>query len=65
MSDDTLSAGDWVRAGSGQVGKIILVSRLSAFVELYDGGAKHTTTFLLSELAKIDPPQEPPVGAAH
>ena len=54
-----------MRAGSGQVGKIILVSRLSAFVELYDGGAKHTTTFLLSELAKIDPPQEPPVGAAH
>ena len=65
MSDETLSAGDWVRAGAGQVGKIVLISRLSAFVEVQQADTKQTATFLLSELEKIDPPPEPPAGGAQ
>jgi hypothetical protein len=56
MSDDSLKTGDWVRADSGQTGKIILISRLSAFVEVHHGEISHTTTFLLSQLTKVDPP---------
>jgi len=56
MSNDSLKIGDWVRAPSGQVGKIILISRLSAFVEVSHGETTRTMTFLLSELTKVDPP---------
>jgi preprotein translocase subunit YajC len=58
MSNDSLKTGDWVRAQSGQVGKIILISRLSAFVEVLEGESKRTVTFLLSELSRVDPPSE-------
>ena len=56
MSDDALKTGDWVRAQSGQTGRIVLISRLSAFVEVRQGETTRTMTFLLSELTKIDPP---------
>ena len=56
MSHDSLKSGDWVRAASGQTGKIILISRLSAFVDVQQGETTRTMTFLLSELTKIDPP---------
>jgi hypothetical protein len=56
MSSDSLKAGDWVRAQSGQTGRIVLISRLSAFVEVRQGETTRTVTFLLSELTKIDPP---------
>jgi preprotein translocase subunit YajC len=56
MLNDSLKTGDWVRAQSGQIGKIILISRLSAFVEVSHGDTTRTMTFLLSELTKVDPP---------
>jgi hypothetical protein len=58
MSDDSLKTGEWVRAQSGHVGKIVLISRLSAFVEVHDESKTHTMTFLLSELTKINPPTQ-------
>jgi len=60
MSNDSLNTGDWVRAASGQIGKIVLISRLSAFVDVGNGDKTHTMTFLLSELTKIDPPPSGP-----
>ena len=56
MADDSLKTGDWVRTNSGQTGNIILISRLSAFVEVQKGETTHTMTYLLSELTKIEPP---------
>ncbi len=56
MLEELLKAGDWVRAQSGQLGKIVLISRLSAFVEVAQDDTKQTMTFLLSELTKVDPP---------
>jgi preprotein translocase subunit YajC len=56
MSDESLKAGDWVRAQSGHEGKIVLISRLSAFVDVQHEDKTHTVTFLLSELTRIDPP---------
>ena len=58
MSNESLETGDWVRAPSGQTGKIILISRLSAFVEVRQDETPHTVTFLLSELIRVDPPHE-------
>jgi hypothetical protein len=60
MTNDSLKTGDWVRAQSGHIGKIVLISRLSAFVEMHEEDKAHTMTFLLSELTRIDPPQTPP-----
>lgn len=56
MSHESLKAEDWVRAQSGQTGKIVLISRLSAFVEVRENDTPRTVTFLLSELTRIDPP---------
>jgi preprotein translocase subunit YajC len=61
MSDGSLKAGDWVRAQSGHIGKIILISRLSAFVDVHHDDKTHTMTFLLSELTRIDPPSRSPL----
>jgi preprotein translocase subunit YajC len=58
MSSDSLKTGDWVRARSGQTGKIVLISRLSAFVEVKESETTRTMTFLLSELTRVDPPRE-------
>ena len=61
MSHESLKAGDWVRAQSGQTGKIVLISRLSAFVEVRENDTPRTVTFLLSELTRIDsPPSDKP-----
>jgi hypothetical protein len=65
MSDDLLKAGDWVRAQSSHIGKITLVSRLSAFVEVHYEDKIHTMTFLLSELTRIDPPTQQPRPPQH
>jgi hypothetical protein len=56
MSNNPLKTGDWVRTPSGETGKIVLVSRLSAFVEMRQGETTRTMTFLLSELTKVEPP---------
>jgi len=58
MSNESLQTGDWVRAPSGETGKIILISRLSAFVEVPQDEAPRTETYLLSELIRVDPPHE-------
>ncbi len=47
-----------MRTQSGQIGKIVLISRLSAFVEVREGETTRTVTFLLSELTRVDPPPE-------
>lgn len=48
--------GDWVETDSGLRGRIIHVSRLSAFVELEQAGGNTVVPFLLSEIKRIDPP---------
>jgi hypothetical protein len=51
-----LHPGDWVKTDSNLKGRVIHVSRLSAFVEIrFDGGVE-TLPFLISELTIIDPP---------
>lgn len=52
-----LKVGDRVRTASGREGKITLLNRMSAFVELDDNPPGHTPSYLLSELTKIDPPK--------
>jgi hypothetical protein len=51
-----LHPGDWVKTDSNLKGRVIHVSRLSAFVEIHFEGGVETLPFLLSELTKIDPP---------
>ncbi len=53
---ESLQRGDWVRTKDGHEGKILLVSRLTAFVEIEGHDELRTVPFLLSELTKIDPP---------
>ena len=55
-----LQPGDWVRAESGEVGKVVHMARLSVFVQI-EGESKESTlkAFLLSQLTRIDPPQTP------
>jgi preprotein translocase subunit YajC len=56
-----LSNGDWVQTDSGLSGRIVHVSRLTAFVELELEGGKEVLPILLSELIRVDPAQ-PPTG---
>jgi hypothetical protein len=58
----TLQPGDWVRAETGEVGKVVQMARLSVFVQI-EGESKESTlkAFLQSQLTRIDPPQ-PPAG---
>ena len=53
-----LQPGDWVRAESGEVGKVVHTVRLSVFVQV-EGQSEESTlkAFLLSQLTRIDPPQ--------
>lgn len=55
----TLQVGDWVQATSGHKGKILLISRLSAFIEIEGQDEMRTCPFLLSELTKNEPPTRP------
>ncbi len=54
-----IEAGDVVRTDSGLLGRVIHVSRLTAFVELDLEGGKQVVPILLSELSRVDPPQSP------
>lgn len=56
MSDESLQSGVWVRTDSGGIGRIILISRLSAFVDIQQDKSSYTATYLVSELTKIDEP---------
>jgi hypothetical protein len=54
---DPLQAGDWVRADSGEIGRVVHTTRLSAFVQMAGGAPESTVrAFLVSQLTKIDPP---------
>jgi hypothetical protein len=53
------NAGDRVQTDSGMSGRVIHVSRLTAFVELDLEGGKEVVPILLSELRRVDPPQTP------
>jgi hypothetical protein len=56
----TLQPGDWVKTDSDLKGRVVHVSRLSAFVEVHLEGGVETLPFLLSELTRIDPPETQP-----
>lgn len=57
---ETLKVGDWVRTPAGHEGKIVLLYRMSAIVDYGNASSSGPSTCLLSELAKIDPPNELP-----
>lgn len=64
-----LQPGDWVRAESGEVGRVVHTARMSVFVEL-EGEPKEATlkAYLLSQLTKIDhvePDAEEPPRTDH
>jgi hypothetical protein len=53
-----LQEGDWVRTEKGEIGKVVHVYRLSAFVDLKGQGNDHELkSFLLSTLTKTEPPK--------
>ena len=59
MGAESLENGDWVRIETGEVGKVVLVSRASAFVEIpIEGTDSNVFSYLLSQLTKIEPPTE-------
>ena len=51
-----LRSGDWVKTDTNLEGRVIHVSRLSAFVESHLQGGVEILPFLVSELTKIGPP---------
>jgi len=52
----TLQAGDWVRKDSGEVGKVVHISRLTVFVAIsVPGKPDRILAFLESQLTKVDP----------
>ncbi len=52
----TLKKGDWVRTDTGEEGKIVLVNRVSAFVEIPgEGKDALLVSYLISRLTKIVP----------
>jgi hypothetical protein len=56
---DTPQIGDWVRTPSGHEGMVVLISRLSAFIDYGNKPDCGPASCLLSELTKIEPPVPP------
>jgi hypothetical protein len=60
-----LMSGEYVQTQTGEVGKVILIDRLTVFVSFATPSLPHDIrAFLKSELTKIDPPsagESPPV----
>ena len=56
---DTPQIGDWVRTPSGHEGRVVLISRLSAFIDYGNKVEAGPPSCLLSELIKIEPPSAP------
>ena len=53
----SVQVGDWVRTETGEVGRVVDVYRLSAFVDLKaDGNDQNIKSYLISKLTTIDPP---------
>jgi hypothetical protein len=59
---EKLETGDWVKTDSGELGKVIVIDHLAAFIEFKppgeDGIIKH---LLISTLTRVGPP-EPHIG---
>lgn len=53
-----IEVGDLVQTTEGQIGEVVLVSRLSAFVKITEGDETRTVSRLLSELTRIEPESE-------
>jgi hypothetical protein len=56
---ETLQVGDWVQTKAGHEGTILLISRLSAFVEIEGHDEMRTRPYLLSELIKVERAAKP------
>jgi hypothetical protein len=54
-----IQVGDWVRTKSGEVGEVVAIAKLSAFVKIPDRQTE-TVSHLLSELTRLDPPTDKP-----
>jgi hypothetical protein len=55
-----LKKGDWVKTDTGEVGRVMMVYQVSAFVEVHsEGEHARVISYLTSQLTKIDPPQRP------
>jgi preprotein translocase subunit YajC len=52
-----LQRGNWVRTESGQVGKVVHISRLTVFVAFEVAGNERVEAFLESQLTKVDRPE--------
>jgi hypothetical protein len=52
---DSPQVGDWVRTKEGHQGKILVIARLSAFIEVQRHDEMRTHQYLLSELTKVEP----------
>jgi hypothetical protein len=51
---ENLQVGDWVQTNASHEGTILLISRLSAFVEIEGRDEMRTQPYLLSELIKVE-----------
>ena len=51
--------GQWVRTDKGDVAKVIHISRLSVFVELQGDKAGKVESHLMSQVTKIESPDNP------
>ena len=52
-----LKSGDWVRTDSGEVGRVVQISRLTVFVTVPVAGKEdRVAAYLQSQLKKIAPP---------
>jgi hypothetical protein len=56
MGGIQLQVGDWVRTLSGKIGKITLLSHMSAWVDIVENANRRSVRHYLGELTKIDPP---------
>jgi hypothetical protein len=55
-----LKAGEWVKTESGEVGKIVHISRLTVFVALPDPPKPdRVEAFLESQLSRVERPDRP------
>ena len=59
MTDESLQSGDWVRSDTGEVGRVVHITRLTVFVQLASAPKDASLkAYLMSQLTKIEPPDE-------
>jgi preprotein translocase subunit YajC len=59
MANDSLQSGDWVRTDTGEVGRVVHVTRLTVFVQLEsEPNDASLKAYLMSQLTKIAPPDK-------